>query len=215
MPFSQFRFFLLLLSLTLLCATTPAFASPNKVIDIVFIMMFLYAAVIALPSGLFCGAAELIGVLYRPPLWIGWVALGLSLPGLAIVFGMENYLLKIGRGFGARTELGNLLFMLIVPVLVYCIPALISLALVTLLPAARRRLIAMWSIAIGISWWVLFQAQPGKNPGLYPPGLIFGGVWVSMLIWQVAFALGQRRLRKIAIPSASGPQLDRLMEKES
>ena len=181
----------------------------------VFIMMFLYAAVIALPSGLFCGAAELIGVLYRPPLWIGWVALGLSLPGLAIVFGMENYLLKVGRGFGARTELGNLLFMLIVPVLVYCIPALISLALVTLLPAARRRLIAMWSIAIGISWWALFQAQSGKNLGLYPPGLIFGGVGVSILIWQGAFVLSQRRLRKIAIPSASGPELDRLMEKES
>jgi hypothetical protein len=178
-------------------------------------MMFLYAAVIALPSGLFCGAAELIGVLYRPPLWIGWVALGLSLPGLAIVFGMENYLLKVGRGFGARTELGSLLFMLIVPVLVYCIPALISLALVTLLPAARRRLIAIWSIAIGISWWVLFQAQPGKNPGLYPPGLIFGGVWVSILIWQGAFVLGQRRLRRRRVPSAPGSQLDGLMEKES
>jgi hypothetical protein len=189
--------------------------------EMIFIITYLYAALIALPSGLFCGAAELIGVRHRPPLWIGWAAVGLSLPGLAIVFfNIEEVLLFmlniLPKSIG---ELGFLLLGIIVLGLVfglvYLLPVLISLALVTLLPAARWRLIAIWSIVIGISSWALFQAQQKEIPGLQSAGFILAGLGVSMLIWQVAFVLGQRRLRKIAIPSAPGPELDRLMEKES
>ena len=185
----QFRFFLGLFFLTLLCAMTPAFASFNGPINIGFGLAFVIAAVIALPSGLLCATAELVGVVgvrQRLPLWLGWTALGLSLTGLVIFLGGEKYALK--------TSIAIVTFLIanIVPLLVYLIPALMSLALVILLPAARWRLIASWSIAITVSWGILFQAQQGTHLG--PPGefacVVLGGATVSMLMWQVAFVIG-------------------------
>jgi hypothetical protein len=44
-------------------------------------------------------------------------------------------------------------------------------------------------------------------------GALFGGASVSMLMWQVAFVLGQRQLRKAGIPPTPGPNLPKLMGK--
>ena len=194
------RLFLGLLSFYFLCVAAPAFASFDGAM-VAFGISFVIAAVIAIPSGLFCGAAELVGVRHRPPQWIGWGALGLSLVGLAIV-------LEIGVGKDYREASTG-----IVTMLMYFTPALMSLALVTLLPAARWRLIATWSITIGVSWGILLQAEQGRTLG--PPaglvGALFGGVSVSMLMWQVAFILGQYQLRRAGIPPVPGPDLRRFI----
>ena len=188
----------------------PAFASFNGAMDVGFGVSFVIAAVIAIPSGLFCGAAELVGVRHRPPQWIGWVALVLSLAGVGIVLGIG-----IGKYDLQASTAVTFIITNIVTLLVYLIPALMSLALVTLLPAAQWRLMATWSIAIGISWGILFQAQQGTTLG--PPaglvGALFGGASVSMLMWQVAFVLGQRQLRSAGIPPTPGPDLRKLMGK--
>jgi hypothetical protein len=216
MHLSKSRFFLVLLSFYLLCVAAPAFASSGEV-DIYFLILIVVAffpfVVTTLSAGLLCGAAELIGVLYRPPLWIGWTAVGLSLPGLALVFGMEKSLFVI-LAYLQKSSATLILFLLekIVSGLVYLLPALISLALVTFLPVARRRLIAIWSIAIGISVWGIFQARQGKHAG-YSSQLILLNVSVSMLMWQVAFVLGQRQSRSADIPPTPGPDLRRLMGK--
>ena len=56
MPFAQFRFFLLLLSLTLLCATAPAFASFNGAIDFGF-------------EGFYGGSGVLLRTMSQSPCW--------------------------------------------------------------------------------------------------------------------------------------------------
>ncbi len=204
MPFAQFRFFLLLLSLTLLCATAPAFASFNGAIDFGFEGSFVIAAVIMLPSALLCGGAELVGVHYRPPLWSGGCAVGVSLGVLAIFLGVLEYSPLAKASQAIFSFLGDRAVFLYSTLLVcvYFLPALISLALVTFLTAARWRLIATWSIALGVGYAIVFKAGHksylGSSAGLV--GALFGGVSVSMLMWQVAFILGQRQLRSRSIP---------------
>jgi len=61
-------------------------------------------------------------------------------------------------------------------------------------------LITTWCIAIGFTWLIVLKAHQSK-PAEDTVGLVLGGALVSMLMWQVAFELGQRESRRAGIAS--------------
>jgi len=91
---------------------------------------------------------------------------------------------------------------------IFFLPALMSLALVTLLRSPRWRLLATWCISGGVL--ALLGGFQGDEEKL---GALLGGALVSMLMWHVGFFLGQWQLRKAGIPPTPGPNLRRLIGK--
>lgn len=215
MTISPFRFFLGILLLSLLWVSTPAWASFNGPIKVGFTFAFLIGFVIATPNALCCGVAELVGVKHRPPLWIGWMALGLGLIGLVGLILPPNLdvvhdSLKANSAIVQRIIAAYILLNIwfVYSFVIFFLPALMSLALVTLLRSPRWRLLATWCISGGVL--ALLGGFQGDEEKL---GALLGGALVSMLIWHAAFFLGQWQLRKAGIPPTPGPNLRRLIGK--
>jgi hypothetical protein len=165
-------------------------------LELGFGLAFAAAGVLALPGALLCLLAEWRGARRRPPLLLGVVALGLA----------SYCLWRVGSWKPGIGDTGIAIFVL---------PPLMTLALVTLVPAPRWRLIAVWCVAVGSLSLVLFKAQEfgsSKNTseGI---GALLGGALVSMLLWQLAFLLGQRSLRRAGIAPAPAPDLQRMLER--
>ena len=178
----KFRLFLGLLFLHFLCTMAPAFASYSKVF-FGFKYALVFGVLIALPSGLLCAISELIGIRYRPPPWLGWSTL------ILVAFGLVNIL--HGLESAHRKNF----------ILLYFVPTLMSFALVSLLPNARWRLIATWAIALGITCMIIFklhQLEPSDEDAM---GIVLGGALISLLIWQIAYTWGQRKLGSFPISS--------------
>ena len=224
MTISQFRFFLGILLLSLLWASTPAWASFNgSIITFSFTECFVIGLVIAMPNAVCCGVAELVGVKHRPPLWLGGIALGLGLIGLAELTLMLNpNVVPYGRKAGTASvqriidHIRPLIFFVYSLVILF-LPALMSFALVTFLRSWLWRLIATWCISVGVFGW-LFGGVLGSLNRLHAEEekilvTLLGGALVSMLMWHAGFVLGQWQLRKAGIPPTPGPNLPRLMGK--
>ena len=156
---------------------------------------FLAAAILALPGGLLCVLAEVIGARHRPPSWLGILALVLAVCCLLLVF----------RVIGPGGDRGWFIF----PV-----PPLMTLALVSLLPAPRWRLIAVWLVAtslLGLLAHAFQQLGSATTPaeGL---GVLLGGALSSMLPWQLAFVLQQRAWRRAGRAPPAAPSFTLLHE---
>lgn len=174
----------------LVLEAAPAQASFGGRLDLGFGFLFVAAAVVSSPGALLCMIAEWVGARRRPPLWVGSAALGLAVCCLLIAL----------RLIGPGGDSG---------LFVIFIPPLMTLALVSLLPAPVWRVIAVWCVAIGVAWLFVLRA---RNPGpssttVEGLGALLGGALVSMLLWHLGFWLGQRSLRRAGHAPASAPDL--------
>ncbi len=154
---------------------TPALASFNGPLDLGFGFTFTAAALLALPGGLLCALAEFLGTRHRPPLWLGFAALALAACCLLLVL----------RIIGPGGDSG---------VFIFPVPPLMSLALVSLLPAPSRRLIATWVVALAVAVLLVIISQHLGSSASQEEnlGALLGGGLSSMLPWQIAFILQQR-----------------------
>lgn len=172
---------------------SAALASFNGPLDIGFGFAFMAGAILALPGGLLCVLAEFLGTRHRPPPWMGFSALGIAACCLLLVF----------RIIGPGGDSG---------LFIYPVPPLMTLALVSLLPAPSWRLIAVWLIAVGVFALLVFAAQQPGSLSLPKDvlGGLLGGSLSSMLPWQLAFILQQRARRRAGLVSPPPPNFTAL-----
>lgn len=152
-------------ALALGLATESAWASFNGPIDLGFGTVFVAAAALALPGALLCALTEWIGARHRPPAWAGCVALGLAVYCL-------------GRALRFLPPFGDS------GLFIFPVPPLMTLALVSLVPAPRWRQCAVWCIAIGTIWLGLSRQQllgPSTSAAETLGGLL-GGALISLLL---------------------------------
>lgn len=177
-------------SVLIVLAVAPAQASFGGSIKLDPAFVFMVAAVVAMPGAVISLLAETIGARHRPPLWVGGLALGIAVITLLVML----------RVVGPGGDSG---------VLVVFLPPLMSLALVSLVPAPRWCLVAVWCVAIGVAVLLVRVTQaPGaasSADGGY--GALYGGALVSMLFWHVGFWLGQRWRRRAGLAPAEAPDL--------
>ncbi len=171
-------------------AAAPAQASFNGPITPDPAFVFVLAAAVAVPGAVIAMLAELFGAGHRPPRWVGSVALGIAVITL----------LAMLRVIRPSSDNG---------VLVVFLPPLMSLALVSLVPAPWWRLGAVWCVAIGVAVLMVLvtrnpEAAPSADAGL---GALYGGALVSMLLWHLGFWLGQRWRRHAGLAPAEAPDL--------
>jgi hypothetical protein len=171
-------------------AAAPAQASFNGPFKLDPAFVFMVAAVVAVPGAVISMLAELFGARHRPPRWVGSVALGIAVITLLVML----------RVIGPSGDSG---------VLVVFLPPLMSLALVSLVPAPWWRLVAVWCVAIGVAVLMVLvtrtpEAASSADGGL---GALYGGALVSMLLWHLGFWLGQHWRRRAGLAPAEAPDL--------
>lgn len=177
-------------------ATASAWASFNGPIHLGFGVVFVAAAVLALPGAALCALAEWAGVRHRLPAWAGFAALGSAVYCLARA-------LRFLPPFGDSG------------LFIFPVPPLMTFALVSLVPAPRWRRSAVWCVALGTIWLGLSRQQllgPSSSTAETLGGLL-GGALTSLLLWELAFVLGQRSLRRAGIPPAAGPDLRKFADR--
>jgi hypothetical protein len=178
-----------------LLGSSTVLASFNGPLDIGFWPAFGSAAVLAFPGALLCVMAEVIGTRHRPPLWIGLPALALSICCLLLAL----------RIIGPGGDSGLFIFP---------IPPLMTLALVSLLPAPGWRLVAVWAVALGVFALLAFSfGQAGSSSSREDSlGLLMGGASGSMLPWQLAFIFQQRSRRRASHAPPPAPSFKPLFQ---
>jgi hypothetical protein len=174
---------------------TDACASFNGPLDLGFKTLFVAGLVVALPGGLVCVVTEWVGAVRQPPLWIGRVALTLGLLGLAS--------LAVANPGGQLAAC-----------VVFGAPPVMTLALVTLLPAPRWRLGAVWLVSLASIYWIDAMLRPSGAP---PPrtemlGALQGGAVTHLLLWHAGFVLGQLARHARGLPPPPRPNLQRFVD---
>jgi len=156
-------------------------------LDLSFGFMLVGGLIVALPGGLACLLAEWLGTRRRPPPWVGVCGLALGLLCLGGLLAAKP------SGMG-----GALLFPL---------PPLMTLALVTLLPAPGWRLFAVWCMSTGSLWLIVLVHRPDGPPAAAEEllGGLLGGALTHLVLWHLGFLLGQLGRRRASIAPASGP----------
>jgi hypothetical protein len=180
----------------LVLEANPVAASFGGRLDLSPGFFFVGAASVATPGALLCMIAEWVGSRHRPPLWIGNAALGLAVCCLLIA----------QRVIGPGGDSG---------LFVVFLPPLMTLALVSLLPAPAWRLMAVWCVAAGVAAVFLLRPPVPDPTAATVQGLralLLGGALVSMLLWHLGFWLGQRSRRRAGFAPASAPDLSRALE---
>lgn len=166
-----------------------ALASFNGPLNLGFGPVFLIAAVLALPGGLLCALAEVLGSRRQPPLWVGFTALLLAVCSILLAL----------RVIGPGGDSGWFVF----PV-----PPLMTLALLAFFPAPYWRLTAVWVVAAGFAGLLVLcgTRQLSSMPTEEGLGALLGGGLSSMAPWQLAFILQQRSRRRSGVAPAPAPE---------
>jgi len=175
--------------LALCLLATPALASFNGRLDLGYRGMFVAGLVVSIPGGLACLVLELSFSRRQPPRWVGKAALVIGIASQAALL-----IAPLGSSAGA---------------LLYVLPPVITLALVTLLPVPAWRLLAVWAVSLG-SIALLFAFAPidptaPRIRGEELLGALTGGVVTHLALWHLGFLLGQIGRRRGGVTAAPGP----------
>jgi len=176
-------------ALALGLVATPVWASFNGPLNLGYGGMFVGGLVVCVPGGLACFLLEWLCSRRQPPKWVGKAALTL----------------------GIASQVALLIAPLdgIAGTLLYLLPPVMTLALVTLLPAPAWRLLAVWAVSLGsIALLVAFapvDATGPRNRDEELLGALTGGAVTHMALWHLGFLLGQIGRRRAGVAAAHSP----------